>query len=89
VADASSLPFAAGSFDLVTLVNMIPFFDELARVTARDGAIAIAYTRGAETPIYVPFARIEAELGRRGFSKVAHFAAGDGISLLARRPEPA
>ena len=59
VADASALPFADGSFDLVTLVNMIPFFDELVRVAAPSGTIAIAYTRGPGTPIYVPFARIE------------------------------
>ena len=88
VADASALPFPDGSFDLVTLVNMIPFFDELVRVTAPAGTIAIAYTRGPQTPIYVPFARVEAELGRRGFSQLAQFSAGDGISLLARRPSP-
>lgn len=85
VADASALPFPEGSFDLVTLVNMIPFFDELVRVAAPSAAIAIAYTRGPGTPIYVPFDRIGAELGRRGFTQVAHFSAGDGISLLARR----
>ncbi len=88
VADASALPFPDESFDLVTLVNMIPFFDELVRVTAPAGTIAIAYTRGPQTPIYVPFARVGAELGRRGFSQLAHFSAGDGISLLARRPSP-
>ena len=37
VADAQKLPFADGSFDLVTLGNMIPFFDELARVLASGG----------------------------------------------------
>jgi SAM-dependent methyltransferase len=84
VADASALPFPDESFDLVTLVNMIPFYDELARVTAPRGAIAIAFTRGAGTPIYVPFERVDAELRRRGFSEISHFEAGDGISLLAR-----
>ena len=86
VGDASALPFAEGSFDLVTLINMIPFFDELGRVAAPAGAVAIAFTRGAGTPIYVPFARVDAELRRRGFSEIEHFEAGDGISLLARRP---
>jgi hypothetical protein len=38
VADAQKLPFADGAFDLVTLGNMIPFFDELARVVNRAGA---------------------------------------------------
>ena len=33
-ADSAHLPYAAGSFDLVSLANAIPFFDELARVTA-------------------------------------------------------
>ena len=84
VADASALPFPDASFDLVTLVNMIPFYDELARVTAPQGAIAIAFTRGAGTPIYVPFERVDTELRRRGFSEISHFEAGDGISLLAR-----
>jgi SAM-dependent methyltransferase len=86
VGDASALAFPDGSFELVTLVNMIPFFDELARVTAPAGQVAIAFTRGAGTPIYVPFERVDAELRRRGFSEIEHFEAGDGISLLARRP---
>ena len=34
LADASRLPYADGEFDLVSLANLIPFFDELARVTA-------------------------------------------------------
>ena len=36
-ADAAQLPFEDGAFDLVQLANMIPFFDELARVTAPGG----------------------------------------------------
>ena len=36
-ADAVRLPFEDGSFDLVQLANMIPFFDELARVAAPGG----------------------------------------------------
>ena len=34
VADASHLPYESGAFELVTMNNVIPFFDELARVTA-------------------------------------------------------
>ena len=37
VADATALPYDDGAFELVTLSNMIPFFDELARVTAPGG----------------------------------------------------
>jgi ubiquinone/menaquinone biosynthesis C-methylase UbiE len=85
VADASALPFAGSSFDLVTLNNMIPFFDELARVTSTGGAVAVCYTRGAETPIWVPLARVRRELERRGFAHVGDFAVGPGLALLARK----
>ncbi len=87
VADASRLPFAEGEFELVTLMNMIPFFDELARVTAPGGSVAIAFSRGPETPIWVPLERLREELGRRGFGEVEEFSAGSGISLLARKAE--
>ncbi len=88
VADATALPYADGFFDLVAQLNMIPFFDELARVTAPGGHVAVAFSRGAETPIWVPLERVRAELERRGFTHVANFSAGAGLALLARR-EPA
>ena len=47
VGDASHLPFDDESFDLVTLNNMIPFFDELARVTKPGGLVAVAFSMGA------------------------------------------
>jgi len=84
-ADAERLPFDSASFDLVTLNNMIPFFDELARVTAPGGHVAIAYSRGPQTPIWVPLERVRGELERRGFLHVADFRAGPGVALLARR----
>jgi ubiquinone/menaquinone biosynthesis C-methylase UbiE len=87
VADAAKLPFPNASFDLVTLNNMIPFFDELARVTRPGGAIAICYTRGDETPIWVPPARLRNELERRGFAHVGDFVVGPGIAVLARKDE--
>jgi trans-aconitate methyltransferase len=87
VADASALPHADGAFDLVTLNNMIPFFDELARVVAPGGHVAVAFSMGDRTPIYVPADRVRAELARRGFVHVADFAEGAGTALLARRAE--
>jgi ubiquinone/menaquinone biosynthesis C-methylase UbiE len=86
VGDASALPYGDAAFDLVTLNNMIPFFDELARVTAPGGHVAIAYSMGPRTPIWVPLERVRAELERRGFLHVADFKAGTGVALLARRP---
>ncbi len=85
VADAAALPFDDGSFDLVAQANMIPFFDELARVVAPGGALLIAFSGGPSTPIYVPRARLEAELAARGFAHFADVEAGRGTALLARK----
>jgi ubiquinone/menaquinone biosynthesis C-methylase UbiE len=87
VADASRLPYEDGAFDLVTMNNMIPFFDELARVTAPGGQVAVSYSRGASTPIWVPLERVQAELQRRNFTHVATFSAGPGLSLLASKDD--
>ena len=85
VGDASALPYEDAAFDLVTLNNMIPFFDELARVTAPGGYVAIAYSMGPNTPIWVPLDRVRDELQHRSFLHVADFEAGSGVALLARR----
>ena len=85
VADAANLPYDDGEFDLVGLSNMIPFFDELARVTAPGGFLILAFSGGADTPIYVPPDRLRGELGRRGFSDFADFSTDPGTALLARK----
>jgi ubiquinone/menaquinone biosynthesis C-methylase UbiE len=87
-ADASALPYADGSFELVTHANMIPFFDEVARVVAPGGHVLFAYSSGESTPIYVPPERIRSELERRGFTEFAEFESGRGVAVLARK-EPA
>jgi ubiquinone/menaquinone biosynthesis C-methylase UbiE len=86
-ADAKRLPYDDGVFDLVTLANMIPFFDELARVTAPRGSVLFSFSVGPETPIYVPFDRLRAELARRGFAEFADFAADGATAFLARKSE--
>jgi ubiquinone/menaquinone biosynthesis C-methylase UbiE len=85
VADAEELPFEDAAFDLVTLGNMIPFFDELARVTAPGGRVVVAFSSGEETPIYVPQETLRRELSGRGFSDFADFSAGRGTAFLARK----
>jgi ubiquinone/menaquinone biosynthesis C-methylase UbiE len=87
-ADASDLPFPDDAFDLVTLNNMIPFFDELARVVEPGGHTAVAFSLGASTPIWVPLERVRHELEQRGFAHIADFSVGPGVSLLARKAEP-
>ena len=88
-ADASALPYGDGSFELVTHANMIPFFNEVARVLAPGGQALFAFSSGPTTPIYVPPERMRDELERRGFTDFAEFEAGRGIALLARKPQAA
>jgi SAM-dependent methyltransferase len=88
-ADASALPYDDGSFDLVAHANMIPFFDELARVLEPGGRTIFAFSGGAGTPIYVPAEKLRRELARRGFTDFAEFTAGRGSALLARKGERA
>ena len=85
VADASRLPFPDASFDLVVLMNAVPFFDELARILAPGGTAAFSFSRGAETPIYVSEERFRVELGRRGFSQIETFMAEPATALRARK----
>jgi SAM-dependent methyltransferase len=87
VGDASALPFEDGAFDLVTHANMIPFFDELARVVAPGGYVVFGFSGGSETPIYVDPGRLRGELERRGFMHFADLEVGRGTALLARKAE--
>ena len=84
-ADAERLPYPDGSFELVSLANMIPFFAELARVTAPNGAVVFSFSAGPETPIYVPPDVLRSRLAEHGFAEFADFAAGNGTALSARR----
>ena len=88
-ADASALPFADGSFELVAHANMIPFFDELARVVAPGGHALFAFSSGPTTPIYVAPEKLKEELMARGFTEFAELAAGRGNGVLARKGDPA
>jgi malonyl-CoA O-methyltransferase len=85
VGDASALPLEDASFDLVVLMNMIPFFEELARVTAPGGHVLFAFSFGDETPIYVPAEILRARLEPLGFGGFEEVAAGDGNALLATK----
>jgi SAM-dependent methyltransferase len=87
VGDASSLDFEAAAFDLVVLLNMIPFFEELARVTAPGGTVLFAFSSGSGTPIYVPTEKLRERLEPLGFEEFEELAAGPGTAVLARRAE--
>ena len=85
--DASALAFGDGVFELVSLANMIPFFDELGRLVAPGGAVLVSFSSGPSTPIYVPSERLRAELARRRFLEFEEFSAGPSSAFLARKQE--
>jgi SAM-dependent methyltransferase len=85
VADAAALRFDGGAFDLVVLLNMIPFFGELARVTGPGGWVVLASSSGPGTPIYVPPETARVRLAALGFDTFEEVAAGESTALLAGR----
>jgi SAM-dependent methyltransferase len=85
VGDAAKIDEPDFSFDLVTAANMIPFFDELARLIAPRGHLVVSFSIGAETPIYVSPSRLRGELSRRGFADFAEFSAGRSTAFVARK----
>lgn len=85
VGDAAALDYPDGAFELVALSNMIPFFDELARVILPGGTLVLSFSRGSETPIYVASERLRRELGERGFAEFAEFSADPATAVRAKR----
>lgn len=88
-ADAATLPFPDESFQLVAHANMIPFFEEVARLLAPGGYTLFAFSSGDTTPIYVPPEKLRAELEQRGFTQFAEFNVARGNALLARKRDRA
>jgi SAM-dependent methyltransferase len=84
VGDASSLPWPAESFDLVTQLNMPPFFREVALVLRPGGSVVVSASYGASTPFYTPDAVMRRGFGRHGLEQVAAGGAGDGTYFVAR-----
>lgn len=85
VADASALPFDDESFDLVSQVNMPPFFAEIARVLRPGGHAVFAASSGPATPFYTPEPILERGLRKRGIETIASGQAGRGTWLVGRK----
>ena len=85
-ADASALPYDEDSFDLVALLNMPPFFGEIARVLRPGGHAVIAASWGAETPFYTPDSVLERGFRKHGLEPAQSGAAAEGTYFIARRP---
>lgn len=82
--DASALPYPDDSFDLVALLNMPPFFAELARVLRPGGQAIVAASWGSETPFYTPPRRLRWGFAKQGVAEVATGEAGDGTYFVGR-----
>ena len=89
VGDASDLPYADESFDLVTQLNMPPFFSELARVLRPGGQVIVATSWGDRTPFYTPAKRLEWKFRQYGIEPVEIGEAGDGTFYVGRQTAPA
>jgi SAM-dependent methyltransferase len=87
VADASDLPFEDDSFDLITQLNMPPFFSEIARVLRPGGFVAIAASWGPSTPFYTPDSVLGRGFRRRGIEPLESGEAAKGTYFVARRPD--
>lgn len=87
VADASSLPFDEGHFDLVTQLNMPPFFAEISRVLRHGGHAIVAASSGERTPFFTPDAVLERGFARNDMVKVTAGRIGSGSYFVARKGE--
>jgi ubiquinone/menaquinone biosynthesis C-methylase UbiE len=89
VADASSLPFEDGRFDLVVQLNMPTYFDETARVLAPGGHVIVASSLGAATPYYTPESLLRRRFSTRGLDAIAAGHTGVGTYFLGQRRDGA
>jgi len=84
VADAERLPFAEDSFELVAQISVPVFFDEVTRVLAPGGHVAVVSSLGLKTPFHTPEGTLRKQFGKRGVETVATGAAGPGTFFLGR-----
>jgi SAM-dependent methyltransferase len=84
VADAAALPYDDDSFDLITHLNMPPFFGEIARVLRPGGSVIVASSWGPATPFYTANAVLERKFERGGFVTVRAGEVAAGTFYVGR-----
>jgi SAM-dependent methyltransferase len=85
VADVTALDPGEG-YDLVVLLNMPPFFAQIAPLVSPGGNLIAVASRGKRTPFYTPAETLRRGYERQGLETVAAATAGPGTYYLARRP---
>jgi SAM-dependent methyltransferase len=85
VADVSSFE-GHGAFDLVLMMNMPPFFDQVAALLAPGGHAISISSRGPATPFYTPPATLTRGFEKRGLRTIADETAGPATIHIAERP---
>jgi SAM-dependent methyltransferase len=86
VADAAQLP-EGETYDLIAMLNMPPFFDQVAKLLAPGGHVVHVSSLGARTPFYTPTATLQKQFARRGVRPVKAGVAGEGTFYLGERGE--
>lgn len=84
--DSSVLPFPDGVADVLTLVNMLLFPDEVDRVLADNGSLVWINTMAHETPIHLSADDVVAALPGNWTALASR--AGSGSWCVVRRFEP-
>jgi ubiquinone/menaquinone biosynthesis C-methylase UbiE len=82
-ADASQLPFPDDTADVILLVNMLLFPDEVDRVLRPGGRVVWVNTRGDQTPIHLPPDDVLAALPGEWAGTASH--AGRGLWTVLQR----
>lgn len=85
VADVAALDPGHG-YDLVVLLNMPPFFAQVAHLLRPGGHVVAIASRGPTTPFFTPAQTLARGFQRHGLETVAAGTAGPGTYYLARRP---
>ncbi|HZA92401.1 MAG TPA: methyltransferase domain-containing protein [Gemmatimonadales bacterium] len=84
VADIANFEEEEG-FDLITMLNMPPFFDRVVALLRPGGFVLNASSYGARTPFFTPPGVLERGFERRGLRTIAAEQVGLGTYYLAKR----
>jgi ubiquinone/menaquinone biosynthesis C-methylase UbiE len=72
-------------FDLITMLNMPPFFDKVVALLRPGGFVVNASSYGSRTPFFTPPGLLKRGFQRRGVRTLAAEQAGLGTYYLAKR----